>query len=306
MLMSSVSIITVNFNQPEVTEALLTSIAEVRCSIDIEVIVIDNGSRVNPVPNWERKYPNIKFIRSEENLGFSGGNNLGIRIAKGDYLFFINNDTELTSGLIETLANDLDNNTKIGIISPKIRYFDEPDVIQYAGFTPMNYYTARNSCIGQYEKDKGQYDHYKGITGFIHGAAMMARRQAINTDTGMPECFFLYYEEMDWCEEIKRNGYEIWVDNSVLIYHKESVSVGRRSKMKEYFMNRNRILYVRRNTGLITTLLFCTYFMLVVAPRNILGYIKNKETSFISMLIKAIWWNCTHSKNSTDKGIAIP
>ncbi len=303
--MASVSIITVNFNQKEVTEALLNSIERLNTFKALEIIVVDNASKVNPIPEWKSKYPEIKFCRSEKNLGFAGGNNLGMKVAGGDYLFFINNDTEITAGLIETLASYLDQNPKVGMVSPKILYYSEPDVIQYVGFTPMNFITCRNKCIGQFEKDNGQYNNISGPTGFIHGAAMMVRREAIIKAGFMHENYFLYYEEMDWCERVRNTGYEIHVNTNVTIYHKESISVGAKSALKEYFMNRNRILFIRRNAGFMNTFLFYCYFLCIVTPRNILNYIKSGDSNFIGVLLKAIVWNFTHSKNSEDLGYKI-
>ena len=303
--MKSVSVITVNFNHSHVTEALLASIAD-KCSYGaMEVIVVDNGSTDNPVPEWTEKYPEVKFIRSEENLGFAGGNNLGIRQATGDYLFFVNNDTEFTEGLVETLVQTLDTHPEVGMVSPKIRYYDQPGVLQYAGFTNMNFYTARTSCIGQYEQDNGQYDGITGETGFVHGAAMMMRREAMDKVGLMPEVYFLYYEEMDWCERVRRAGYKIWVNMQALIYHKESVSVGSKSALKEYFMNRNRLLFIRRNGSFVQRLVFWPYFLCVVCTRNVLWYMKDGNTKFISILMRAIGWNMTHDTNSMDKGYEI-
>jgi GT2 family glycosyltransferase len=303
--MKRVSIITVNFNQPEVTEALLSSISKTNTYTNIEILVVDNGSKVNPVPQWQTLYPDIAFLRSEANLGFAGGNNLGINAATGDYYFLVNNDTEFTPGLIETLVKTLDANSNIGIISPKIKYFQQPDIIQYVGFTPMNYYTCANKCVGQFETDKGQYDHITAPTGFCHGAAMMLRREAVDTAGLMAENYFLYYEEMDWNDRIKRAGYEAWVCTDALIYHKESVSVGQKSPLKEYFMNRNRILFTRRNAPFYKAWFFYFYFVLLVTPRNILVYIRDKNYNFITILIKAIFWNITQSKNSTKLGYPI-
>ncbi len=303
--MKSVAVITVNFNQSLVTEALLDSIALTNTYLPLQIIVVDNGSTNNPVPAWQKKYPHITFIRSEENLGFAGGNNLGIKQAGADYLFFVNNDTEFTPGLVQQLASTLDAHPECGMVSPKIRYFSEPDTLQYAGFTPMNYYTCRNRCIGQFEKDNGQYDNLTGETGYIHGAAMMLRREAVIKGGFMPEGYFLYYEEMDWCEQVKRACFTIRVNMQALIYHKESISVGTKSALKEFFMNRNRILFIRRNCGFGTTLIFMAYFLCIVAPRNILNYIKAKDYHFIPVLLKAIAWNFTHGKNSTDLGYPI-
>ncbi|MFX5714453.1 glycosyltransferase, partial [Acinetobacter baumannii] len=76
-----------------------------------------NGSLENPVPAWQLKYPHVKFIRSDKNLGFAGGNNLGFKAATGDYLFFVNNDTVFTEGLIQTLVTTLAVNASVGVVS---------------------------------------------------------------------------------------------------------------------------------------------------------------------------------------------
>ncbi|KAA0993772.1 glycosyltransferase family 2 protein [Dyadobacter aurulentus] len=300
--MKTISIVTVNFNQPQVTEDLLKSLQEVNTYPDLEIIVVDNGSSIDPVPAWQTKYRDIRFIRSEKNSGFAGGNNIGIAQASGDYLFLINNDTEVTPDLIGRLVAKLETNPRIGIISPKINYFDNPKMLQYTGYTPMNYYTARNEVIGQYEEDRGQYDSLSGKTGYAHGAAMMVRREALQKAGLMSENYFLYYEELDWCERIKKAGYEIHVDLSALIFHKESVSVGKRTALKEYFMNRNRILFIRKNASGTTFFIFCCYFLLAVAPRNIFKYIKNKEYSFIPVFLKSISWHFNHKADSKDLG----
>ena len=301
--MKKVSIITVNFNQPKVTEELLQTIPATYDNL--EIIVVDNGSKVLSMDNWQANYPHVKFIRSDENLGFAGGNNLGINHATGDYLFLVNNDTEFTTGLVEKLVTVMDANSAIGMVSPMIKYYSNKELIQYAGYTQMNYYTCRNSCIGLREKDTGQYNNITAPTAYCHGAAMMIRMEAIEKAGLMSENFFLYYEEVDWCEHIKRAGYEAWVCTEAVIYHKESVSVGKKSRLKEYFMNRNRILFIRRNAPFINKLVFYPYFVLLVAPRNILSYIKDKNANFIPMLLKAIWWNFTHGKNSKNLGYPI-
>lgn len=300
--MKKVSVITVNFNHSHVTDELLDSIAATNTYDNIEIIVVDNGSKENPVPVWKEKYPYVHFIRSEINTGFAGGNNIGIKAAVGDYLFLVNNDTEFTNGLIEKLVQTLDVNEKTGIVSPKIKYFDHQEMLQYVGYTEMNYFTARNHQTGQFEEDRGQYDHLSGKTGFAHGAAMMIKKETINKVGLMAENFFLYYEEMDWCARVKHAGFEIWVNLDALIYHKESISVGKKSALKEYFMSRNRILFERRNATFFQFAVFIIFFVFIVAPRNIINYIKDKQYSFIKWLLKAIWWNFTNGVNSNKLG----
>jgi len=296
--MSLISIITVNFNQHKATLELLKSISQYYPNANIEIILVDNGSDFNSESYFKDRFDKVIFIRSEKNLGFAGGNNLGVEQATGKYLFFVNNDTEFTPGLLEVLVGTLDENALIGVVSPQINYFDDQVIVQYAGFTEMNYYTCRNYCIGQFESDNGQYKNQKRITGYAHGAAMMVRREVIDKAGLMAANFFLYYEEMDWCDRIKRAGYQVWINTNALIYHKESLSVGRNSALKEFFMNRNRILFIRRNARFHQRIFFYLYFLVFVTPRNIVRYIISGTPEFIKVLMNAIGWNLTHTTNS--------
>ncbi len=293
--MKKVSIITVNYNQPGATEALLESIFNTNTYFSLEIIVVDNGSDINPLHPWKIKYPAVNFIRSETNLGFAGGSNLGIREAIGDYIFLVHNDTEFTEELIDKLVETLDEHPEVGVVSPKVRYFDRPDILQYAGNAKVNYYSGRNNCIGQYEKDNGQYDDLTGETGYLHGSAMMVRKEVVRKTGGLPELYFLYYAEMDWSEQIRNSGYKVWVNMQALIYHKESMSQTGRTAMKEYFLNRNRILFVRRNCPTKTQIVFWPYFILIVATRNTLNYIRQGKWSFVAVLFKAIIWNMVNT-----------
>lgn len=295
--MKLISLITVNFNQPALTEDLLNSVFSKNLYPSLEIIVVDNGSLKDPVPNWVKKYPNATFIRSEKNLGFAGGNNLAIGRANGSYLFLINNDAEVTENAIAELSRTLDKDPQIGIVSPKILYYNS-SVIQYAGYTPLNYVTGRNKCIGQFQVDKGQFDNTGGPTAYAHGAAMMVRREAVDAAGLMAENFFLYYEELDWCERIKKKGYTIWVQPHAVIYHKESMSVGKQSSLKEYYMTRNRMLLVRKHAASFNYFFFLFYFILIAFPVAIFRHLKNGQGYLVPVMFKAIWWNVTNKTNS--------
>lgn len=303
--MKRVSVVTINFNQDKITEELLDSIANTNTYENLEIIVVDNGSPVNPLPKWAAKYPNVKFIRSEVNLGFSGGNNIGIKPATGDYYFLVNNDTEFTSGLVQKLVDILDTHPQVGIISPKLNYHFDKTLIQYMGFTLVDYYTCRNQAVGKNQRDVGQYDNFLGQTGYCHGGAMMVKRETCEKAGLMADNFFIYYEEVDWGERINKSGYQAWVRGDAVIYHKESMTVGKNSPFKEYFMNRNRILFIRHNAPAFKALVFYIYFVVMVVPRNIVNYIKDKRYNFIGILFRAVWWNITHKKNSTELGYTI-
>ncbi len=303
--MSLVSIITVNYNQPQVTIELLKSIKKFHQPEEIELIVVDNGSTENNEFLFKEVYPTLIFIRSDINLGFAGGNNLGIDVAKGEFLFLINNDTEITAELIKTLVNELNSNSLIGLISPLILYFEDKELVQYAGFTPLNYVTARNACIGQFDKNSGQYNHINEETGFIHGAAMMCRKKDLEKAGKMEENYFLYYEELDWCEKFKRLGKKMWFCGKTAIYHKESISVGKDSPVKTFFMTRNRMLFIRRNTNLINMTLFYFYYVLIACPKMSIAYLFNKKQHLVKWIWMGVFWNFTHKVSSTDLGFKL-
>ncbi len=288
-----VSIITVNYNAIEVTCEMLDSIRSNSYS-NVEVIVVDNASSIDPSNFIYLNYPEVKFIRSNKNLGFAGGNNLGIQESTGDFLFFLNNDAELTNGVIEALLAVFDKFPRAGISSPKICFYAQPrsghDVIQYAGTTNVHPLTARNSTLGLGEKDNGQFDEVKE-TAYANGAAMMVPKYVVDEVGMMPEEFFLYYEELDWCEQIRNAGFKVIVEPNVKVYHKESYSVNKVSSLKTYYMTRNRILFMRRNRSVKEMLVFWMFLFCFTVPKNTFKYVLKLDLENLKAFYKAISWN---------------
>lgn len=303
--MKIISIITVNFNQPLVTIDFLKSVRKYTSREKVEVILVDNGSKEDHNTAFLEVYPELKYIRSEQNLGFAGGNNLGIKQANGEFLLLLNNDTEITRNLTEILLQEFETNPDIGIISPLLLYFEQPEMIQYAGFTEMNYLTCRNRGIGNMEADHGQFDNDSRETGYCHGAAMMCRRKDLEVVGLMAAQFFLYYEELDWCEQFKKAGKKIWFTGKTKVYHKESISVGKESIIKTYFMTRNRLLFIRRNTSLINTIGFAAYYILFACTKQVLIYLSRGRLDLVKWTVKGLTWNFTNSKDSNKLGFKI-
>lgn len=281
------SIITINYNGLKDTCELIDSLPLEDKSI--EVIVVDNASKEDEATIIANCYPQVKVIRSEQNLGFAGGNNLGIKAAQGKYLFFINNDVILKpqTSDISLLISRLETDAKIGMVCPKIRFAWDDYPIQFAGYTTLSRYTMRNRSIGFGETDKGQYDTAHP-TPYAHGAAMIVKREAIEKVGLMPECYFLYYEELDWSMMFTRAGYSIWYEPACTIYHKESQATGQNSPLKTYYLTRNRLLFVKRNIKGLRRFITYTYLLLIVAPRDICRYILRRQFNLASATIKGI------------------
>ncbi len=269
-----ISVITVNYNGLNDTCELIDTIPS---DPRVEVVVVDNGSKTDEAAEIKRRYPHVKVVRSDRNLGFAGGNNLGIRQAVGQYLYFVNNDTLLSiqdgrpgfDTVFQPLVNRLRSDMHIGMVCPKIRFAWAPQPIQFAGFTPLSAVTLRNRAIGYNEEDRGQHNT-PCPTPYAHGAAMMVRREVTDRAGLMPECYFLYYEELDWSMAIRRAGYDIWYEPAVEIFHKESRTTGSDSPLKTYYITRNRLLFAKRNLRGGTRILALCYLLMIVAGRDTL------------------------------------
>ena len=280
-----VSVITVNYNGLKDTCSLIDTIPIEDYSI--EVIVVDNASENNEADILESRYLNIKVIRSSTNLGFAGGNNLGIKAAKGRYLYLVNNDTEFKTFDIQPLIERMESSDDIGIVCPKIRFFWQPQPIQFAGYTPLSKITMRNKCIGFGEQDKGQYNTAHP-TPYAHGAAMLIKREAIEKVGMMPEDYFLYYEELDWSMMFRRAGYEIWYEPASEIFHKESSTTGQNSPLRTYYITRNRLLFTKRNnTGIYKPLAYI-YIICIVAMRDIIRHTMSRRTDLAYATLNGI------------------
>ncbi|MCM5527276.1 glycosyltransferase family 2 protein [Parasegetibacter sp. NRK P23] len=292
-----ISVVALNWNTPDITCDFLRSVQQHSQGVQVEMILVDNASAVDATLRFQEVYPGINVIRNKENLGFAGGNNVGIRAAKGDYIFIVNNDTEFTPGLLKTLLEPFSSDHSVGVVCPKIRFFDRPDTIQYAGFHPINTFTGRTEAVGNRQVDDGQFDR-PGYTHGAHGCAMMVKKEVIEQVGAFPESFFLYYEEWDWSARILRAGYKIYFQPKALIFHKESMSVGKQNPMKVYYQTRNRILYMRRNSPFMHRLVFFVFFGFFALPKAVLRYTAARQFNHLRSFLKGMAWNFTSSKYS--------
>lgn len=270
------SFITVNYNGLEDTRAFLARIDSITFSFSSEVIVIDNGSRQDEYALLKDEFPFITGCYSSANLGFAGGNNIGIRMAQGEFLYFLNNDTLLpleADSQIMQMLSFFEQHPEAGGITPKIRYMDPPDMIQFAGCTPLTAITLRNKQIGYQEMELGQYEQNTEIP-YLHGAAMLIPHRVVKEISLMPEEFFLYYEELDWSCQITKK-YRLFYFAGAWIYHKESASTGVDSPFKIYYLTRNRLLFAYRNRVGLTRILSLFYLVLVANTSKMCSFMLN-------------------------------
>lgn len=259
------SIITINYNGLEDTCQMLSSIS--LGDVSAQVIVVDNGSSAEETGIIRERFPWVEVCATHENLGFAGGNNVGISKARGKYLFFVNNDTLLSQCDFRGMLDRMESDPSIGGMSPLIRFHQQPQVVQYAGYTRLSAVTLRNHAIGYGDTSLQPY-RSEHPTPYLHGAAMLVRREVVEKAGEMPECYFLYYEELDWSVAIRRQGYRLLYFPGTTVFHKESQSTGADSPLKLYYNTRNRYLFSKRNNSPSCHLMACIYLTALVIPKQ--------------------------------------
>jgi|SRR5882724_4314011 len=254
--MKKVFVVTVNYNTAEDTKQFLKSLEKVNTSgLSLHTIVIDNGSREIFKPEDNK---HVTVIRSEINTGFTGGYNIGIveALKQGaEYVLIVNNDTTMESNLIINMLSVLTNDKNIGVAVPKI-YFakghefhkdrykenERGKVFWYAGGY-IDWDNVKSVHRGVDEVDHGQYDAIEP-TDFATGCCMMFKKEVLEKVGFFDDQYFLYYEDADFNQRIKRAGYKIYyVPTAVLFHNNASSSGGAGNSLHDYFITRNQILF---------------------------------------------------------------
>ena len=294
-----ISVVTVNYNHSSDTIEFLESIYNSSYK-NLEVIVIDNGSEPGDAELIKNKFKDIALYRVEKNIGFAPANNIGIRNSTGEYILSINNDMVVDKDFLFPLLKVLQENPSIGMVTPKIYFYDEPRNIQSVGYTEMNPFTLRNKSIGFNEVDRGQYNNDQ-ITAYAHGGACMVSSELVKDVGLMSELFFLYYEDIDWCRRIRYAGYQICYVHNSLVYHKDSVTTGANSPYKTYYINRGRLIYLRRHIKFPLLIYSVLYVFFIALPKALFVFLIKKEFAQMRALLKAYGWFLKHmfNKNMT-------
>lgn len=241
-----VAIIVVNWNRCKDTLACLASLS----CLDYPaytVIVVDNASRDDSVDRIRMAYPQTILIELEENLGFVGGNNIGMEYALemgADYALLLNNDTEVAPNFLSELVIAAQTNDHVGIVGPTIYYFDRPNVIWSQG-GEIDWSKGITSMIDIDKKDEGQFSDIPHAVDFVTGCSLMIKTSVIKEVGKLDERFFAYYEEVEWCVRVARAGYKLLQIPRAKVWHKISPERQVDSPIVHYYMTRNRLLFLQ-------------------------------------------------------------
>ncbi len=242
----AVGIIILNWNGWKDTFACLDSLKALNYP-NARVVLVDNGSSEAPPEDPRACYPDIEYLSLPENLGFVGGNNTGIRRAQelgADYVLLLNNDTEVAPDFLHLLVETAESDSRIGMVGPTIYYYSLPDVIWSAG-GEVDRLRGDTRQLGVDEAERGQYGQTPRPVDWITGCALLVKVSAIEQIGELDERFFAYYEEAEWCARARRAGYRVVHDPRAKVWHKISQQRREASPVVNYYMTRNRLLYLR-------------------------------------------------------------
>ncbi|MEW6667849.1 MAG: glycosyltransferase family 2 protein [Thermodesulfobacteriota bacterium] len=234
----AVSIIIVNWNGSAYLRDCLDSLKRQRYR-DFEIILVDNGSEDGSVELVRTHYRDfVRLIVLPRNRGFAGGNNVGIRQARGRYVALLNNDTEAHPAWLANLVECVDEDADVGMVGSKVLNFYRRDEIDNTGH--LMYPDGLNRGRGRLEKDTGQYDEQREIL-FPSGCAALYSRKMLKEMGGFDESFFAYGDDADIGLHGRFLGYGAVFCPQAVVYHRYSGTAGRYSAMKAFHVERNRV-----------------------------------------------------------------
>ena len=257
--MKKIFIVILNWNGKQDTFECLKSLRELRImNYELRIIVVDNASEDGAVEEIHKKFPQVVILENKVNLGFAEGNNVGMRYSLengADDVVLLNNDTLADKSLVIELLKTAESDSQIGIVSPQIyfapgfefhkdRYHEDErgKVIWYAGGI-LDWQNVLGSHRGVDEVDHGQYDKPEE-TDFATGCCILIKKEVLEKIGFLDKKYFLYYEDVDFCQRARMAGYKIVYAPKAVIWHKNAASSDKPgSKIHVYYQTRNRLIF---------------------------------------------------------------
>lgn len=246
-----VTVVVLNWNNAPDTIACLDSLYRVRYR-NMEIVVVDNGSTDESLILLREACPGIELLETGENLGYAEGNNVGIRHAlasQPDYVCVLNNDTEVAPDFITRLVEEAETDAAIGIVGPKMHFFDPPDMVFAAGsLVKWDEGKVEQRGIWQRENVVGPlYADGPEDVDFIVGCGVLFRREVLERIGLLDDRYYLNFEDVDICVRARRAGYRVRYTPHAMLYHKVSATLGQGSPQNTYYMTRNALLFFWSN-----------------------------------------------------------
>jgi len=293
-----ISIIIVNYNGKKWLKKCLDSLYA-QTYKNFEIIFVDNASVDDSVAFVRSNYPEIKIVISKKNLGFAGGNTLGFKYAKGEYVLLLNNDTWAEKDYLLFLLEAFTVIPNLGSVQSKIILMNEPDKLDVCG----SYWTDSSFLyhfgMGQ---DQSKKKYNTPMPFFSNkGASMMLKKEVIDKIGFLDDDFWSYYEETDLCNRIWLSGYECWYYPKAIIHHAVGGTAITFSNSFIQFHNfKNKLMSFLKNFELTTLVKILPIYFIFNFLLSIFWIFQGKMRHFLA-LYQAIWWNLNHFNKTLKK-----
>ncbi len=288
-----VSIILINWNSFEVTRDCIASLRKMDYR-NFEVVLVDNGSVDSSAEGLAESDPEIRTIFNGANLGFSGGNNVGIRdaMARGaDYVLLLNNDTVVAPDFLTQLVTVAESDPQIGLLNPKIYFFDPPDRLNYAGGI-HRFWRLFPRTLGLRQRDTGKFDRMREVS-FLSGCALLIKAEVARKIGVLEEVYFHFFEDIEFSLRAIRAGYKGMYVPKAVIWHKEHYVTFRNHKegFIEFYLARNHVVYARRHVPLRVWPVKMPFFCAWMIYRTLVFSCRLEGRKVLS-LYKGFWAGC--------------
>lgn len=209
-------------------------------------IVVDNGSTNGSVEKIRERFPAIKLIELDTNLGYANGNNVGIQYAMdsgAEYILVLNNDTLIEPTMLRKLVQVAESNPKVGMVGPKM-YCVESDNTIFAIGSFIDWSKGETCNRGMFQPGS-DFDNFRRPepVDFIAGCGVLVSRSFIEDVGDLDSMYFLNFEDVDWGTRAWQQGYEVWFAPQAIMWHKVSATLGQASPENTYYMTRNALLF---------------------------------------------------------------
>ncbi len=253
-----VSIIIINYCSYNYTAKCIRSVQSVLHSDAYELIVIDNASDDGSAEKLRKQFANIIVHREENNRGFGSANNVGAKLAKGEYLFFLNNDTELIEDCITPLINILQHQPKVGIVAPKLLYPNGAFQLSYGKFPGLY-----NEWKTKKKKENSIVSPISEIqVDWVSGAAFCISKNLFTDVAGFDEEFFMYFEDIDLCKKVYQKEYQILYVPTVSLIHYKGKSRRNINDRILYEYRKSQLHYYKKHCSVTQQVLLRCYLLL--------------------------------------------
>jgi GT2 family glycosyltransferase len=244
-----IAVVILNWNGQKLLAQFLPSV--VQYSQQADIYVIDNGSTDDSISFLKKHYPQINLIELDQNYGFAGGYNKGLKQINADVYVLLNSDVEVTKDWLTPIIDEFKANSDTAIIQPKIKAYKDKQLFEYAGAAGgfidfFGYPYCDGRILNKIEADRGQYDTKKDIF-WASGACLFIRKPVFDQLQGFDESFFAHQEEIDLCWRAQHSGHKVVYIPDSTVYHLGGASLNAQSPFKTYLNFRNNLTMLLKN-----------------------------------------------------------